>query len=516
MNLKIKTTGMVTIISLLLVFALYMSLKFTILDIFTELEQNKIKQDIIRLEITLENELLNLEAIGISWGEWDDTYFFVDDLNEDYITNNLVETVFINQKLNTMIFVNKERKIVYSKTVILDEKREIETPFNLIQYVTNHTDNLFNIEINQGKIGFIQLEDKMILVSIRPITTSKINAPPNGYILIGRYLNQNEIKKLQNVLQLPFEILKLSKVNSDVLQNLKEDKYFIRSYDKINIEAYVLLKNINNEPIGVLKICYPRDIYAVGIESLYFFLCSLITVTLAFIFLMIFFLDKMILTRIQELTTIFHRVINNGDLTLRVNVSGRDEIAYLATTINKLFDSLKNTQIELEYASFHDSLTGLLNRNSFEEVMKEIMSQNNTVISIVVCDVDGLKFVNDQFGHHEGDNLLKLSADIIKKCFRTNDKIFRIGGDEFVIILPTLSEETVENICSRVKETIVKYNEENMKMPISISIGYAVNKLDTIDVAALFKEADDKMYEQKYKYHDSTRKLMCNIKNEEK
>lgn len=520
MNLKIKTISIVGVVSLFLFLILFVSFRLTILEAFSDLEKNKVKQDSIRVTAAIERELEGIESITIDWAEWDDTYTFIADLNEDYIDANLNESIFYNQRLDVIIYVNAEGEVVHSKSYIYEDKKE--TPINqeLIKYIEANKEDLFNIEKDKSLKGIIDLpSDNKMALAIRPINTSKGDNIPNGYLIMGRYLDKNEIEHLQKITQLNINFLDIRSVDDKFLAPILEnDEPIIKVKDNNNnvIEGFVILKDVHNKPIILVKVSLPRDIFAVGIESLDFFLYSLMVVMLVFSFLMVFLLHQMILKRIQDLTSILHRVINNGDLRQRATICGRDEVTYLAVTINKLFDSLRTTQYDLQYASYHDSLTGLLNRNSFENELKQITIENNTVISIVVCDVDGLKIVNDEYGHTEGDNLLKLSANIIKQCFRDEDKIYRIGGDEFVVILPTNSEDIVEDICRRVKITIDKYNANNPQIPISISIGYAINSLKDIDMAALFKEADDKMYDQKYKHHNSTRKLMCSIKNGKK
>ena len=88
----------------------------------------------------------------------------------------------------------------------------------------------------------------------------------------------------------------------------------------------------------------------------------------------------------------------------------------------------KRTEDRLAYLSFHDHLTGLYNRRFFEEELNRIDTESNLPISIIMCDINGLKLVNDSFGHNSGDALLKKAADIIKKACRGGDIIARIGG----------------------------------------------------------------------------------------
>lgn len=157
----------------------------------------------------------------------------------------------------------------------------------------------------------------------------------------------------------------------------------------------------------------------------------------------------------------------------------------------------KQFQEKLKHMSFHDTLTGLYNRTYFEEEMRLLEEACYAPVGMIVCDVDGLKLVNDTFGHSTGDKLLWLTAGILKKCFREEDKVFRIGGDEFAILLPRSELAIVEHACSRIRKAVEGYNEENEEFPLSLSVGFAVSGKMTEDFRDVFKEADNNMYQEK-------------------
>jgi len=168
----------------------------------------------------------------------------------------------------------------------------------------------------------------------------------------------------------------------------------------------------------------------------------------------------------------------------------------------------KQFQERLEHMSFHDALTGLYNRTYFEEALLHLQEEGSTPVGMIVCDVDGLKLVNDTLGHSTGDQLLRLTAGIVKQCFREEDKLFRIGGDEFAIILPKSELSVVEQACQRVRKAVEKYNVENVEFPLSLSMGFAVSGKTKSNFNELFKEADDGMYREKLHRSKSTRSAL--------
>ncbi len=155
----------------------------------------------------------------------------------------------------------------------------------------------------------------------------------------------------------------------------------------------------------------------------------------------------------------------------------------------------KKTEKQLTYMSFHDGLTDLYNRAYFEEELKRMDTKRQLPLSYITGDIDGLKLVNDAFGHKEGDRLLKNCAKILKKCCRAEDIVARYGGDEFSMLFPRTSKEYALDVVNRIKESCLKY--KGSKIPLSLSLGIATKNLSTQDLQKVIKRAEDDMYRHK-------------------
>lgn len=151
---------------------------------------------------------------------------------------------------------------------------------------------------------------------------------------------------------------------------------------------------------------------------------------------------------------------------------------------------------ELVYLGTHDPLTGLYNRSYFEEEMRRLQAGRHFPVSILIGDLDNLKEVNDTRGHAAGDALLKLVAATIKECFRTDDMIARVGGDEFVVLLPGVVEEESWEALARLNLCIDSYNQQHSDQPIRISFGVATGAKGT-PLEKVLHEADRRMYAAK-------------------
>lgn len=165
----------------------------------------------------------------------------------------------------------------------------------------------------------------------------------------------------------------------------------------------------------------------------------------------------------------------------------------------------KEYEKQLEYLSLHDQLTGLYNRNFFEAKLKSLQASAQYPISIMTCDVDGLKIINDTLGHYMGDKLLKVCAKLLSKSLRQTDILARIGGDEFVALLPKVNRQEGEKIIKNIYQRMEQYNLKHPKLPLSLSIGIAQARDPTVSLVETFKKADERMYHAKLIHKKSSR-----------
>ena len=127
--------------------------------------------------------------------------------------------------------------------------------------------------------------------------------------------------------------------------------------------------------------------------------------------------------------------------------------------------------------SYSDTLTGAYNRAFFEEKSKELNIEKYLPIGVIMGDVNGLKLINDTFGHLKGDELLKSTVDVMNKVVHKDDFIFRWGGDEFIILMPNCNEERCENTIQNILEESKNSTFDLIEMSISLgsSIKYSIN-----------------------------------------
>ena len=193
------------------------------------------------------------------------------------------------------------------------------------------------------------------------------------------------------------------------------------------------------------------------------------------------------------------RYVNKEKETVWVNscismIKTLGHTQYLTITVENI-SHRKESEEEISFLSYHDPLTGIYNRRAFQEALERLDVSDSYPLSVIMADVNGLKLVNDSFGHNTGDELLKKVAAIMESSCRKQDIIARIGGDEFLIILPCTDAVQADQIITRI------FNQSQQEMlgviSISVSMGRATKMTENEDIQNILKKAENIMYSKK-------------------
>lgn len=185
----------------------------------------------------------------------------------------------------------------------------------------------------------------------------------------------------------------------------------------------------------------------------------------------------------------------------------QDVVAFIVRDVSER----KEFEQKLRRVSFHDQLTGLYNRFFFEYEMERLKKEGKGPLAVLVCDVDGLKLVNDTLGHAAGDDLLRAAAWVLRRSLREQDLLFRIGGDEFVAFLPDMEEDGIAGVQQRIANVIKEHNERALAWPLFISCGWSWRHGAFLPLETMFREADDAMYSSKSRQRNQTRQGMLQM-----
>ncbi len=209
---------------------------------------------------------------------------------------------------------------------------------------------------------------------------------------------------------------------------------------------------------------------------------------------------------------LFSEEVNNGfvgfDAVKKKRVFTEQEINLLKVLAEITSNVLTRQQAEtnIRYMSFHDQLTGLYNRTFLEEEMKRLNTERQLPLAVIMADLNGLKLVNDTYGHKKGDEMLIASAAVIRSSCREEDIISRWGGDEFVMLLPQTTSDEASLICKRITKGC--QNSFVEEVPLSIALGMATKDIKAKDLMDTLREAEDEMYKRKLTESRSAKSAM--------
>lgn len=205
-----------------------------------------------------------------------------------------------------------------------------------------------------------------------------------------------------------------------------------------------------------------------------------------------------ILRELSVLTNSLNEVEKTQDFGLRVNTKSNGEFGKLGHSVNKLLNYTDQIIKEKEKLASVDLLTGVMNRRSFIDVAEKEIERSNRYkkpLSLIFCDIDNFKFINDTYGHNVGDEVLKSFSNIISLYIRKNDYLARWGGEEFLVLAP----ETNEAQATELAESLRKMTEKLCMQKINgITCSFGVAEIKPGEsLESLHKRADDAMYRAK-------------------
>jgi diguanylate cyclase (GGDEF)-like protein/PAS domain S-box-containing protein len=202
-------------------------------------------------------------------------------------------------------------------------------------------------------------------------------------------------------------------------------------------------------------------------------------------------------------------IVNSNGRTIPVNditspiIGGKGELLGVVMSFQDQTGCLRLEQ-ELRLMTLTDDLTGLNNRRGFmllSEQQLKVARRLGSEVAVVFIDMDGMKWINDTYGHIEGDRALVDTAHILRETFRDSDIIARIGGDEFVVMVTDVNILSSEELAGRLYITTARHNERLLKpYKISLSVGIVLyDPLSHESIDAIIDRADKLMYQEKHK-----------------
>ena len=286
------------------------------------------------------------------WSAWDDTYAFIQNRNSEFIASNLVPEGLANLRVNIALFVNTSGKIVYGTALDTEKLKLTPVPFALKRRISLNDRLLQHPNAKSSLAGILLLPSGPILITSRPIVTTKNTGPIRGTLVFGRNLDANGIKQMSKITRLPLIVHSINEPElpadfQKVREKLSAKKpILVRALSEESIAGYALIRDIYDRPALLLRVDIPRETYRQGQTSLLYLLVSVILAGMGFVGCTLLLLEHLVLSRLSSLAKGVNRVSSSQDLSLRLSVTGEDELSDLAHTINGMLSAIAIAESE--------------------------------------------------------------------------------------------------------------------------------------------------------------------------
>lgn len=353
MNIRWKTLIIIGLTSLSLIGILNVVAQKIMLDTISASEKKYAQEDVQLFLNSLSNEFSSLNATASDWAAWDDTYSYIESNSTDFIESNLADSTFVNLRLNLMLFVNSTGGVIFSKAFDLLNETSISVSQDTIEKVSSGYLVSFD-NVDEMVSGLVLSSEGPMLVASHAISTSYHEGPVRGALVIGRYLDSNELDSLSKVLGFPLSVCQANdpdmpsdfRVANSSLS--KDATVFSQPLNETLIGGYVLINDIYGSPILIARIDDARDSYTLGQASLSYFTVSLSAISAVFCFMIILLLERFVLSRLKQLSTDVAKIGTRGHALERLHLKGNDELSDLADGINQMLEKLRAARRKLK------------------------------------------------------------------------------------------------------------------------------------------------------------------------
>ena len=353
MSLRTKAVLIICITLIAVVATLYGTSRFVLMSGLSRIEKYGTEQNVQRATVILSETLSGAEAVVVDWAVWDDTYAFIEDVNDEYIERNLADETFVNYNINLMLFINASGRVIFSKAFDLVNHKEVPVPPQLLDDTSRLQILGSQSDAKSSVSGIVLLNEGPMMIASQPILKSDYSGPVRGTLVFGRYLDSAELNRFG---QLTLSNITVGRVGSVMDADFQtafkslsaQNSVFIQTLTTRTIAGYTMLKDIRGNPALILRVNTLRDAYLLGQNAIVYYIISVLVIGLLAAAVVIFIVEKQILSRFNPMLNSLNKIITLGDAAIRLPVSGNDEITLVARTMNGLLASLEESSAELK------------------------------------------------------------------------------------------------------------------------------------------------------------------------
>ncbi len=416
---------------------------------FDKLEQHDATVSVSRVHDALNQQLDSLDRTIVNWSSWDDTYAWIQDQNPQFVQSNLGDSALSQLGVNLLVFVDVNGKVVWAKTADLKSGAVSETmPDGLAAYETTNAKLLTHPDPAAPVSGLINLPGGPMMVDSRAILTSDGSGPSRGTMIVGRYLDADEVATLSGLTHLTFSVVAFSggaipaTAPTDVktiASRLTGTAQIAVPLNDQRIEGYGIILDLDGNPAVVLRVDMPRDIYAQGQQVLGMLLLVLPLLGAVIVVLVFLMIDRMVVRDLGKLTGVACNVAK-GDITVIVPATHRrDEIGEVAGAFADIVAYLRDGAAaadrvsdgdltrDVESFSDEDALSNALER--MVESLRDLIGQVGTAAEQVYGVANGVSLSANELSQVTD----QVAANVAGVSAGTKEQ-----GEQFGVILESL------------------------------------------------------------------------------
>ncbi|MEA5114035.1 MAG: EAL domain-containing protein [Geobacteraceae bacterium] len=295
MTVRWKPALIISILLLALMLSMLIISRAILLSSFSRLEEEDVRDNVRRALNALDDRLVSLSRVAGDYAAWDDSYDFVRSRDRKFITVNLVDTTFTGLKLNLMAFCDTRGRIVYAKGFDLNTQRQTSLPRPFIGAIPSGSGLLRQTDKGGGPDGIIVLPNGPMLTAAKPILPSDKKGAPRGTLIMGRYLDNDEIGQLSRTTNLSIDVRQLSdsRLTPDYMKMLgAKAGIIVKPLSEDIVAGYSPIRDIHGNPALILKVDMQRSLYRQGLASIRYFLLWLLLLAVSFGAAIYHYLDK--------------------------------------------------------------------------------------------------------------------------------------------------------------------------------------------------------------------------------
>ncbi len=326
---------------------------FIIMGNYLNLESTYVRSNVNLVTKNIDSEIKSLESNTLDWGAWDDTYDFVQGTNPDYVQANLVNATFKTLRANFIVITDREGRIRYGQGYdLVSDKPEPLRP-DIVTELGNG--QILERTISRmGRIsGFLSLPEGLVILSAYPVIHSDYTGPAQGMIIIGRSVDEEEIRLLTDGITpvfsiRPFDRDAISPADLSLLTGTGDPAIVVQPLDQDTVQGERIIRDIYDRESLLLTVQMVRDIVEQGKATIFTFIALQVVILLVLGVLGILVLDRMVLARMSAISSEITGITDKEDRSARIRTTGNDELSRLSGAINTLLDQVGKNQADLQ------------------------------------------------------------------------------------------------------------------------------------------------------------------------